>query len=274
MNVECARVSRGWLGLREPADAAARATDLVEHLRRRLPPAGRRIIHDLGGGTGAMGRWLAPLLTGPQHWVVHDRDGDLLEAVDARPPGPAEDGAVVTVQARQTDVTALHADDLAGASLITASALLDMLTADELARIVTASAAAGCPVLLTLSVVGRVELSPADPLDARVAAAFDAHQRRTTRRGRLLGPDAVAEAAERFGRLGSDVQIRPSPWRLGAGESDLAAEWLAGWIGAACAQEKELIAAADAYALRRLAEAAAGQLGVTVDHADLLVLPR
>ena len=53
-----------------------------------------------------------------------------------------------------------------------------------------------CPVLLTLSVAGRVELAPADPLDARVAAAFDAHQRRATRRGRLLGPDAVEAAAD------------------------------------------------------------------------------
>ena len=25
-----------------------------------------------------MGRWLAPLLDGPQHWVLHDRDPDLL----------------------------------------------------------------------------------------------------------------------------------------------------------------------------------------------------
>ena len=56
----------------------------------------------------------------------------------------------------------------------------------------TVCAGAGCPILLTLSVVGRVELTPADPLDRRVAAAFDAHQRRTTERGRLLGPDAAA----------------------------------------------------------------------------------
>ncbi len=44
------------------------------------------MIHDLGGGTGAMGRWLAPMLRGPQHWVVHDRDADLLAVAAATPP--------------------------------------------------------------------------------------------------------------------------------------------------------------------------------------------
>ena len=108
MTVEEIRVSWGWLALREPADAAARAPDLVEHLGRHLPATGRRVIHDLGCGTGAMGRWLAPLLPGPQHWVVHDRDADLLEVAAADLPGPAADGAAVTVEARQSDITRLQ----------------------------------------------------------------------------------------------------------------------------------------------------------------------
>ena len=75
---------------------------------------GRRVIHDLGCGTGAMGRWLAPLLPGPQHWVVHDRDADLLALAAADPPGPAADGAAVTVEPRQSDITRLNPGDLAG----------------------------------------------------------------------------------------------------------------------------------------------------------------
>ena len=35
------RVSREWLALREAADAAARANDLVERLTRQLPATGR-----------------------------------------------------------------------------------------------------------------------------------------------------------------------------------------------------------------------------------------
>src|SRR5215469_8222224 len=111
---------------------------------------------------------------------MHDRDADLLEVAAADLPGPAGDGAAVTVEAKQSDITRLHVSDLAGASLVTASALLDLLTEDELARLVTVCVSAGCPVLLSLSVVGRVELSPADPLDRPVATAFDAHQRRMT----------------------------------------------------------------------------------------------
>ena len=81
-----------------------------------------------------------------------------------------------------------------------------------------------------------------------MAAAFDAHQRRTTERGRLLGPDAVGFAAEKFGRLGAEVLVRPSPWRLGTAQTDLAVEWFTGWVGAACEQELELAAEAGVYA--------------------------
>jgi hypothetical protein len=274
MTAEAIRVSRGWLALREPADAAARAPDLAEQLRRRLPRAGRQVIHDLGCGAGAMGRWLAPRLPGPQHWILHDRDADLLAVAAADLPGMAADGAAVTVETRHSDITRLDPGDLADATLITASAMLDLLTGEELAGLVAICAGPGCPVLLTLSVVGRVELNPADPLDAGVAAAFDAHQRRTTERGRLLGPDAVAVAVEGFGRLGADVLVRPSSWRLGPSETELAARWFTEWVGAACEQQVELAAEAHVYARRRLAEARAGQLAVTVDHADLLVLPR
>jgi hypothetical protein len=81
-------------------------------------------------------------------------------------------------------------------------------------------------------------------------------------------------AVEQLARLGTEVLVRPSPWRLGAADAELAAAWLAGWVGAASAQEAELTAEAELYARRRLAQAAAGELAVTVDHADLLVSSR
>jgi hypothetical protein len=273
VNAEVIRVSPDWLALRERADAEARALDLAEVLERALPADGAMVIHDLGCGTGAMGRWLAPLLAGPQHWVLHDRDADLLALAAADAPGPAADGAPVTVEAKRTDLARMDEGDLDGATLITASALLDMLTADELDRMVGLCAGAGCPILLTLSVIGSVEITPADPLDRRVAAAFDAHQRRATKRGSLLGPDAVGFAARAFRRLGAEVLHRPSPWRLGPSHSALAAEWFTGWVGAACEQEVELAGQCEPYARRRLEQASAGELAVTVGHADLLVLP-
>ena len=45
-----------------------------------------------------MTRWLAPLLPGPQHWVLHDRDEDLLHVARSTVP--------VTVPARSRDVEA------------------------------------------------------------------------------------------------------------------------------------------------------------------------
>jgi SAM-dependent methyltransferase len=270
---EIVRVSERWLALREPADAAARARDLVKALALHLPTARRRVIHDLGCGSGAMGRWLAPLLHGPQHWVLYDRDPGLLKAATARLPGRGADGADVTAETRQTDITRLRPDDLSGAAIITASALLDMLTDDELAGLAGLCVATRCPALLTLSVAGHVRLTPADPLDARLAAAFDAHQRRMTERGRLLGPDAPGVAIQKFSHLGAQVLQRPSPWRLNASQGDLILEWFSGWVGAACEQEPQLADRTEAYRRRRLAQAAAGQLAVIVEHTDLLVLP-
>jgi len=268
------RVTPSWLTLREPADAAARSTELVVAARSRMAASRRPVVHDLGCGTGSMGRWLAPQLSGPQHWVLHDRDADLLEVAAHETPALSADGAPVTVETRQGDITRLDPAALAGASLVTASALLDMMTPDELERFVATCAAARCPVLVTLSVVGRVDLAPSDPLDERIAAAFNAHQRRTTQGRTLLGPDAVGAAAAALIRLGLDVQLRDSAWRLGRADSELAREWLLGWVGAALEQEPDLIAATADYLPRRLEHAAAGRLAVTVHHADLLAVPR
>jgi hypothetical protein len=274
MSAEAVRVSPEWLLLREPADAAARSAELAERLGPHLARAGRLVIHDLGGGSGAMGRWLAPRLPGPQHWVVHDRDADLLKLAAADAPGPSADGAAVTVEARRSDITRLAPEDLAGASLIVASALLDMLTAAELVGMLAACTGIGHrPLLLALTVVGRVNVIPTDPLDARMAAAFNAHQRRGTTAGRKLGPDAVAATVDELRTKGADVLVRPSPWRLDGADADLAAEWFGGWVAAAGEQEPALAAEAGSYRDRRLEQAAAGELAVTLDHADLLVLP-
>jgi hypothetical protein len=124
-------------------------------------------------------------------------------------------------------------------------------------------------MLLALTVVGRVTMTPEEPLDALMGAAFNAHQRR----GDLLGPDAAAAAVAHLRGAGAEVLVRPSPWRLDAARADLAAEWFEGWVAAACEQEPALAAEAGAYRDRRLAQAGAGELEVIVDHADVLVLP-
>ncbi len=261
-----------WLYLREPADAAARAPELVDTLREHLPE-GDLVIRDLGCGTGSLGRWLAARLPGAQHWILHDNDPGLLERARTELPATALDGSPVDAVAERRDVTALRAADLAGTSLVTASALLDLLTRDEVTALATAIAEAGCAALLMLSVTGKVELSPGDPLDPALSAAFNAHQRRLTGGRRLLGPTAVDVAATAFGRLGATVVRAESAWRLGPDQAELQRQWLEGWVGAAVEQLPELRPVSDVYLQRRLEMAAAGELHAVVHHGDLLVLP-
>ena len=77
-------VSPAWLGVREAADAAARSADLVDPA---APPprtrAGWRSTTS-AAAPARWRRWLAPLLPGPQHWVMYDRDPDLLAAATCR----------------------------------------------------------------------------------------------------------------------------------------------------------------------------------------------
>ncbi|HET8960221.1 class I SAM-dependent methyltransferase [Nocardioides sp.] len=273
MTTEPVRAGADWLGLREPADAAARATDLVEVLRSRLGRDGVLQVHDLGCGTGSMARWLAARLPGPQHWVLSDRDAALLPLAAAGAPRTAADGAPVSVETVQRDITRLDPDELSGASLVTASALLDMMTGQELDRFVATCVGSRCPTLITLSVTGHVELSPGDPSDGLFGAAFNDHQRRDSLAGRRLGPDAFATAVAGFTTAGLEVLVRPSPWVLGSGAGALSAAWLDGWVGAACEQRPELEELRTDYLGRRLAELADGHLEVTVHHEDLLALP-
>ncbi|MFC4496505.1 class I SAM-dependent methyltransferase [Streptomyces ovatisporus] len=279
--VGASRYAPEWLSLREGADVQARSSELLEPLRAFLagpPPAGGGgtgplTIRDLGCGTGSMGRWLASRLDGPQRWIMYDRDPDLLAGIASRMPDEAADGSPVEVVPQERDVTGLTSSDLAGTSVVVASALLDLLTAEEVARTAAACTDAGCAVLFALSVEGRVELDPADPLDGEMTAAFNAHQRRTVDGRRLLGPDAVEAATSAFELHGATVRTHLSPWRLGPQDRELTAEWLRGWVGAALAQRPDLRAAGDDYLRRRLGTCEAGGLRAVVHHRDLLALP-
>lgn len=265
-------VTPHWLQLREAADALARSDRLVESVCKRLHDCESVEIHDLGSGSGSMGRWLAPRLPIPQRWVLHDRDPTLLEIAVAHPPRAG--AHQVTVESVTGDLARLAPADLAGATLVTASALLDILTAEELALLVDLCTAAVCPALLTLSVTGEVGLRPEDPLDADLRTEFNDHQRRTVGGRSLLGPDAAWRAAELFGARAAHVEVARSDWRLDAGSSELVEEWLDGWVSAACEQRPDLRGSAEAYLHRRREQLAAGRLEVTVAHVDILATPR
>lgn len=259
-------VSADWLTLREGADAAARSRRLARRAARLVPtPA---IVHDLGSGTGSMMRWLAPHLAAGQTWVLHDWNAALLEHAAADPPD-----RIAAVRTRVGHLEHLRADDVDGASLVVTSALLDVLSAAEVEAIVGACVAVGAPALFALSVDGEVALDPVDPGDRLFASSFNDHQRRLADDRRLLGPDAVAVAAGLFRQAGWTVRTDASPWRLGAREPELIAQWLDGWLAAAVEERPALKEWAEEYARTRAAQLAAGRLRVDVHHRDLLAWP-
>lgn len=277
-----------WLALRAPADAAARSSGQARALARLMAARGDLdrhsasgvdpvVVHDLGAGTGSMTRWLAPRLPGPQRWVLRDGDAGILAHLDL---GDVVDSAgwAVGVETLVEGLDELSRDAFRGASAVTASALLDVVTEAEAARIVDACVATGAPALFSLNVTGAVRLHPAAhadiDLEHAIGDAFNDHQRRDADGRRMLGPDAVAVVAGLFAAVGWEVRTAPTPWRLGSSDAALAAEWLEGWIDAATEQRPELTGAAEAYRRRRLTEAAAGRLRVTVSHEDLLAWPR
>lgn len=260
-------VSADWLTLREDADAAARSLTMARDAAGRL--RGPVTVHDLGSGTGSMMRWLAPLLPGPQRWVLHDWNPALIErAARTRPHQVGE------VQMRVGSLEHLRVQDLEGASLVVASALLDVLTADEVEAIVRACVAAQAPALFTLTVTGHVSLQPVDPADRVFEAAFNDHQRRVTDGRRLLGPDAVAVVVDLFRTAGWATRVEGSPWRLGVSDRALLTEWMDGWLGAAMDERPALHEWAREYARSRSAQLAAGSLRVEVQHQDVLAWPQ
>ncbi len=287
--------SADWLALREPLDRAARAQTLSAAFAAAVRATGAQALDivDLGAGTGANLRYLAPLLGGAQCWRLIDADTRLLAALErrtadwaaarvarvAREPGGAlavEDASfratLETVAADLADAAAALA--LPAGAIVTASALLDLVSAEWLAKLAAACRDAAASALFALTYDGRSECEPADPDDALVLQLFNAHQRGDKGFGPALGPDAAAAAADAFAALGYRVETAASDWRIGAEHRALQAELVDGWCRAAAEAAPEHSAALAAWRDQRLAQAAAGELALIVGHVDLAAYPQ
>jgi hypothetical protein len=156
------------------------------------------------------------------------------------------------------------------AELVTASALLDLVTHEWLERLVAACRAAGSAALLSLTWDGTMTWS--DPDDALVAEAVRNHQLRDKGMGPALGPAAGPAAERAFRAAGYDTWLLPSYWRLGVGDEPLARALVNGWAAAASEQRPE-----DAPLIRNWAErrrpADTAPFRLEVGHVDLLALP-
>lgn len=275
-----------WLALRAAADAEARAAPLTglaaAWLRRRRRTARPLQLVDLGSGAGANARFLAPRLPGPQHWRLLDHDPTLLASARGACAGLRDgDGGVACVLTEVAALRSLEPAGLAGAELVCASAVLDLVGAHWLDALVTACVHAHCAALLTLSVDGNWSFLAggetwADRDDALVRAAFNAHQRADKGLGPALGPDAPAQLAERFARHGHGVALAPSPWRLdltAPGDAALAAALIDGWRDAASAHAPAARARIDAWHQRRRATLGRPGARLLVGHLDLFACP-
>lgn len=268
--------SEEWLALREPADAAARSVELERSLAAGLQGRdGLLECVDLACGSGANLRRLAPRLRGPQRWRLLDHDEALLAVARRQCAGlRAADGGVVEVVARRCDLAREPlAAACAGAALVSAAALLDLVSASWLDRLADAVVAARAVALFALDYDGRRHCEPAGSGDAVAHAAFDRHQRRDKGFGPALGPEAAGYAARAFEVRGYRVQRAQTDWRLGAADGALQRELLNGWAAAAVDAEPAARAAIEAWLARRLAHVTSGRSVLTVGHEDLLAVP-
>ncbi len=264
-----AQTDARWLELRVPADNAARALTvdtllprLVQHLAASSAGESGVEVIDLGSGTGANQRWLAPRLPFEQHWVLIDQDSALHHH---RPAAPRTRHLTADVGILSSIV-----DHQGTAQLVTCSALLDVLAVDQLEAIGSALAIARSPALFSLTVTGALELWPSHPLDPRLNRAFDDHQRR----GGRAGPEAVDVLTRALRASGRKLWTTETPWLLDRhSDGEFVRRFLTDRVDAAVDQDPDLSSAGADWLARRLRQLADGTLEIRVGHRDLLVLP-
>ncbi len=274
--------STDWLDLREEADQRARDAGLEARLAEHFAGRERLNIVDLGCGTGANARALAPNLPGTQSWRFVDHDGELLAAARARmadwaaAADDAQGDLRLSVQGKPLDIRFQQADlngDLSafiqpGDDLVTAAAFFDLVSPEWIARFAEAVTGTGAAFYTVLIYDGEEVWMPAHESDPAVHAAFHAHQRGDKGFGCAAGPDAADLLIRRFAEAGYHVYAAPSPWRLGAPDTALIATLAEGTAKAALAAG--LIDSATAEAWR---EARASADAAIIGHIDILALP-
>jgi len=262
-----------WLALREHADAAARSMRLARVIASRVGDREPVRILDLGSGTGSNIWYLATHLGDvAQKWLVVDRDPQLLARVrDAAPSRLGARAGRVTIETRQRDLGSLaFADLVADRDLVTASALLDLVSDAWLRSLASACRAAGAAVLFAITYNGRSECSPFEPEDEQVLELFNRHQHRDKGLGGpAAGPDAPAAAMRAFTEAGYHVDSEATDWRLDPSDGRLQRELIEGWAYAATESDPSAAETIADWRSRRLAHVERGHSQIVVGHEDI-----
>jgi hypothetical protein len=260
--------SAEWLGLREPYDLRARNPAVLDAVFDLLAEQPSVAIVDLACGTGSTFRALSPRIKGRQDWRLVDNDLSLLAQVPLSSP-PRIQVTTVPVDLNRD----LEAAFDRAADLITTSALLDLVSGTWLNRLAVEAAARRLPVYAALSYDGRAELAPTDPLDQRIVAAVNRHQRTDKGFGPALGPSAAPAAIAAFERVGYAMTHGLADWDFGPLDRDIQTEVLSGWAVAAGEIGDPPLPEIFDWLGRRRQLIAAGCSSVRVGHVDLLARP-
>jgi hypothetical protein len=205
----------------------------------------------------------------PQHWRLLDHDAGLVSAaVNELQTIPG-----VTAEAVIADLSALPEEALGRADIVTAAALLDLVSAAWLDELIASAVHYRLGMLFALTYTGDIRWQPRLDDDGCVREAFNAHQRGDKGFGAALGPDGAAAAAATAARYGCRVVRRPSPWRLGPRDSALQTQLLDGYKTAATEQVPERADAVADWAVARQARIRRGESRLWVGHEDVLALP-
>ena len=197
-----------WLALREPADHQARDKVL---LRRAAGYAGTEpVIMDLGCGTGSTIRAISPFLPSEASWRLVDNDSGLLQIAAQEVKQAASQHLL--------DISNLDELPLDGTTLITASALLDLVSESWLSEFLTRLSV---PVYFALTYDGVMSWSPEDSRDAEITKAFNAHQQTDKGLGPALGPRAITAIVAILEDAGFEVFTADSPWVLSPEQKNL-----------------------------------------------------
>lgn len=272
-----------WLALREPADHRARNRRVLKAVADAFAGRDHVCVVDLGCGTGATLRALAPHLAARQSWRLVDHDENLIETAKKFLGGWAEE--VLTEEARlivrkaskSIEVRFLLGDldrdlDRLGelpADLVTASALVDLVSETWMTRLVATLAARRLPLYAALTYNGAERWRPPHPADAVVLAAFHAHQARDKGFGGAAGPRAAELLRGLLARAGYALVTGASPWLIETQEGALMRELARGIAQAANETGAADRRAVDAWLTARLA-ATACEIG----HTDIFAMMR
>jgi hypothetical protein len=266
------KFSSDWLALREPADAAARSSRLAQLIARVLAGIDPLRIVDLAAGTGANVRYLAEYLPSRQEWLVVDHDRDLLDrAITMMPPSIAREGG--RIDAKEIDLRTI-ADAatsvvFAGRALVTASALLDLVSDAWLQALIAQCRDEGAAVLFALSYDGRMHCTPEEPEDDLVRDLVNRHQQTDKGFGPALGPHAAATAEKYFMAAGYLVHREQTDWILSPDDSALQRPLVDGWAQAACEMVPDETNHIQSWRARRIGHLDSGRSRIIVGHYDL-----